>query len=428
MDVTPAILNALLTNKPLPAAAATVAAAGNSAADFHQLLAVMKPLDAAAAVAKAALVPVGNSGLSAACPTSADVAAGTPPMNVKLQGTIQSASAKHGKKMAGKNTRTGATGATSPPSSVTAFTAVTGAAMEKLAVPAPATAVTPPPVAPPAAAPEPVQPTAPAIGSPALAASVSAGAGKPDPAIISINAKPHPAAATLETAAATPAASSDIPLNASSAAASSPVAALHSSVKTADIIKQIAAALPPASQINAPANSALHVSLTPATLGVITLQISQHASGATAVTISASQPETLAALKHDGPNLNQILTNAGVPAADRQIDFKTIPVAATPTSTGLGSAGGQSADRHSADAQSADAQSGGAQFANGQFANGQAGQGTANGQQQEAGTAFANANARAKANASNSPIAPLAPGMVVRSRPNSGRGAIDVIA
>jgi hypothetical protein len=123
-------------------------------------------------------------------------------------------------------------------------------------------------------------------------------------------------------------------------AASHP-AALHAAAKTADLTRQIAAALPAGSIRNSVANPALHILLHPETLGSITVKITRQPDGDTAVILSASRPETLATLKHDTENLGQILTNAGVPEANRRIDFQTMPVAATQASSGLGNATGQ---------------------------------------------------------------------------------------
>jgi hypothetical protein len=109
----------------------------------------------------------------------------------------------------------------------------------------------------------------------------------------------------------------------------------QASAKISDITAQLAKALPEtAAKSNAGAT--LHVALKPETLGTITLKIQNDAGGNSNVTITASQPETLATLKKDATSLNQILTNAGVPEAGRQIDFRAEPVAATLAGASLG--------------------------------------------------------------------------------------------
>jgi flagellar hook-length control protein FliK len=190
-------------------------------------------------------------------------------------------------------------------------------------------------------------------------------------------------------------------------AAAGPAQASHGPAKSADITRQIAAALPRGAWTH-PGNPMLHISLTPETLGTITVKIAQHASGATTVTLTASQPETLAALKQDARHLDQVLTNAGIPEQDRQVNFQTLPVAATQSSPGLGNAGGQPAGGQPPDGQTA-----------GLLAGGQFGPGNGHAQQQQAGTAFAHPAVR--------PVAPAVE-FVARPRSNHARSGVDVIA
>jgi hypothetical protein len=116
------------------------------------------------------------------------------------------------------------------------------------------------------------------------------------------------------------------------------IASPHQPVQASQITAQLANAMP-ASVAKTGAPHVLHVSLTPETLGKITVKIEQTRSGDAQVTITATQPETLAAMKKDTEHLNQILTNAGLPEANRQIEFRVAPVEAAPSSASLGDAG-----------------------------------------------------------------------------------------
>lgn len=78
------------------------------------------------------------------------------------------------------------------------------------------------------------------------------------------------------------------------------------------------------------AKSTLHVALKPETLGSITVKIAHDSAGNANVTITASQPDTLAALKKDADTLGQILAGAGVPEANRQVTFQAAQAAAQP--------------------------------------------------------------------------------------------------
>jgi hypothetical protein len=226
---------------------------------------------------------------------------------------------------------------------------------------------------------------------------------KPDLAKPSINAKQTSPAAP-EKAAVRPAISKNIQPNSFALGVANPAHAAHGPAKTAAITRQIAAALPRITSAN-PGNPPLHIALNPETLGTITIKIAQHASGETTVTLTASQPETLAALKQDAQHLDQVLTNAGIPEANRHVNFQTMPVAATQAGSGLGNTGGQPAS---------------GQPAGGLLAGGQFGQGNGNAQQQQAGTAFASSLVR--------PFAVPAAEPVARPRlSDAGRG-VDVIA
>ena len=109
---------------------------------------------------------------------------------------------------------------------------------------------------------------------------------------------------------------------------------------------QLAHALPQAT-VKTGQNPAIHILLKPETLGTITVKLQHSDTGNTNVTITASQPETLETLKKDVTNLNQLLSNAGVPEAGRQIDFRAAPLAPAQSSNGFGSAGNSGTPNHS---------------------------------------------------------------------------------
>ncbi len=163
--------------------------------------------------------------------------------------------------------------------------------------------------------------------------------------------QPHAAAErSANTAASAPPAASPAGTPGSHAPAA---AAAHVAAKTSGIARQLAGAVP-ANAFKGGATRALHVSLTPQTLGNIQLKLEHRGSGAVRVTITASQPETLVSIKKDVSHLNEILTNAGLPEAGRQVEFRVAPVAGA-QSAGLGNAGnaaaqdnagGQPAPRH----------------------------------------------------------------------------------
>ncbi len=247
----------------------------------------------------------------------------------------------------------------------------------------------------------------PSLPSLAISAAVPA---KPDLVTSTNNAKQ---AAAPEKTGLMPTVAAHIQPDHVPPAAAGPPPASHGPAKSAGLTRQIAAALPRSGWTN-PGNSPLHISLTPATLGTITIKIAQHASGATTVTLTASQPETLAALKQDARHLDQVLTNAGIPEQDRQVDFQTMPVAATQSSPGLGNAGGQPAGGQPAGGQLP----GG--LPTGGFAGGQFGPGNGNAQQQQAGTAFAHPTLR--------PVAARAVESVARPISNRAGSGVDVIA
>jgi hypothetical protein len=293
------------------------------------------------------------------------------------------------KKALGQKPAAAASQAAAPPPSTARITAAASTA-----IPWAASAV-------PAARVPDVSIVAPPLALPAPAAAVVP--VRPDPVASADNAKPTPPAAP-EKPAVTPAISMHVQANGFSPAVAGPPHVSHGLAKTADITRQIAEALPRITLTNPGNPPSLHISLTPATLGTITIKIAQHSAGETTVTLTASQPETLAALKQDARHLDQVLTNAGIPEANRQINFQTPPVAATQTSPGLGNSGGQSA---------------GGQSAAGQPAGSQFGQGNANAQQQQPGTAFASSIAKPVAAQLVESVAPL--------RPNHASG-VDVIA
>ncbi len=241
---------------------------------------------------------------------------------------------------------------------------------------------------------------------------------KPDLAKPSINAKQTSPAAP-EKAAVRPAISKNIQPNSFALGVANPAHAAHGPAKTAAITRQIAAALPRITSAN-PGNPPLHIALNPETLGTITIKIAQHASGETTVTLTASRPETLAALKQDAQHLDQVLTNAGIPEANRHVNFQTTPVAATQAGSGLGNTGSQPAGGQPTGGQLGGGQPAGGQPAGGLLAGGQFGQGNGNAQQQQAGTAFAFSVVR--------PVAAAAAEPVARPRlSDAGRG-VDVIA
>jgi hypothetical protein len=94
---------------------------------------------------------------------------------------------------------------------------------------------------------------------------------------------------------------------------------------------QIAAALVGVSQIQPPQGSAsatpgtrLTIALAPPAIGTVTLQIDRHADGSSTVAIGASHTETLQQLQNDRHALDQVLTQAGLPATHRTVTFDLI--------------------------------------------------------------------------------------------------------
>jgi flagellar hook-length control protein FliK len=353
------------------------------AADFRQALAAIPPVNADGA--KPAAVPAAQTILpqlpAIAVEAVADKLqriAGNPETPIVLK--------RLKKALAQKPAATASPPAAPPPSTA----ALPVAASTEVALGAPAV--------PAARAPDSSMAAPPlALPSPAAAAAVTP--VRPDPVPSANKAKPTPATAP-EKPAVTPTIATHVEPNGFSLAAASPPHASHGLAKAAAITRQIAAALPRVLLTNPGNPPALHISLTPETLGTITIKIAQHASGETSVTLTASLPETLAALKQDAHHLDQVLTNAGIPDGDRQVHFQTMPVAATQAGPGLGNAGGQSAG--------------------GLLAGGQLGQGNGNAQQQQAGTAFASSMVR--------PVAAPVVEAVARPRSNHAGRGVDVIA
>lgn len=396
-----------LAAKLLPATPPAVRTAGpekSATAGFQQTLAAASPVDPGGV--KESSAQIWNAGFSQTSAIPAQAVATKPATLLKNAESFQAAGAKRARKGFVQKP------ATAPPATQQSTTPLTAAALSilpKITVPVALAAAVPA-----AAAPE-LEPPKTGAASPQPAATAEIGFTKPGPAISTNDAKPHNLAEAPPKTAGTQPVSQNILTNIASTATTNTGSPAHIQGKTAEITKQIAAALPRGSLTNTGTTPALHISLTPETLGTITVKILQHASGETAITITASQPETLAALKHDAPNLNQILTNAGVAEADRQVNFQMVPVAAAQSSAGLGNAGGQPVGGQPVGGQPA-----GGQFAGGQLAGGQAGQGNASGQQHQAGTAFATSVPR-PATAASATIA-LQPGS------NRARSGVDVIA
>jgi hypothetical protein len=119
--------------------------------------------------------------------------------------------------------------------------------------------------------------------------------------------------------------------------------------KASHVTTQVANAFAHAAIKNASTILPLHISLAPEHLGNITIKIEHHISGNSTVTITASQPETLETLKHDVPILEHILTNAGLPEANRQIDFQPMPVTATQLNIGFRSSTENQGQGHSSE-------------------------------------------------------------------------------
>jgi hypothetical protein len=117
--------------------------------------------------------------------------------------------------------------------------------------------------------------------------------------------------------------------------AKNPVIITSEPAKASHITTQIASALMSVSGVKMEAKLPLYVSLAPQHLGNITIKIEHHSSGSSNITIAASQLETLEALKQDVHGLNQLLTNAGLPSVDRQVEFRPMAVTATQISAGL---------------------------------------------------------------------------------------------
>lgn len=465
MDITPTAPNALIAQPPQPQPSGPIAmrdaAEKSTATDFRQILAAAKPVGTDAAAAA-----TGDTTLIPAMPVAA-ATAGKLPMTAKISATFAAAGAGAGPLLSDATDPMPSEAAKSPPPNAATLPSSGGTDIldeGKLLPPDTAKAVPPDaakplasadtkrarkPVAPRAATASNVAAAAPLSLAPAAQATVlvpapapaNIAAPVPAPHAMGVSgaiapqaaqqaapsdagpAKRNPALSANIATRAAPAAPAALPAGPAVAANSAPgaapsaapqtVPATHALAKAADVAQQIAAALARGNTANpahgglsnATPNPALHISLTPETLGTITIKVAQHASGDTTVTLTASQPETLAALKHDAANLNQILTNAGVPEANRQVNFQSMPVVATQTSAGLGNAGGQPA---------------GGQPAGGQTL-GQAGQGNPNAQQQQQnGTAFASSTLR--------PSAASVATTVTRLGSNHPRNGVDVIA
>ena len=108
----------------------------------------------------------------------------------------------------------------------------------------------------------------------------------------------------------------------------------HGATKSNEITGQFANALPKGA-LSAQPRLALHVALSPQHLGTVTVKVTRDLAGSANVTITATQPETLAALKKDEASINQILTTAGLPESGRHLHFQAAPVAAAQSSTEL---------------------------------------------------------------------------------------------
>lgn len=113
---------------------------------------------------------------------------------------------------------------------------------------------------------------------------------------------------------------------------------LHGAQKSKEISGQIANALTdalPNGVFTAQPRLALHVALTPQHLGTVTVKVAHDASGSVNVTVTATQPETLATLKKDIDSINQILTTAGLPESGRHLQFEAAQVVAPQASAAL---------------------------------------------------------------------------------------------
>lgn len=189
------------------------------------------------------------------------------------------------------------------------------------------------------AAPQPLPTASLSLTAPA---AVAAKAEKSLPESAAKMVKAIDSAPTSQTNPATPTAANIISTGTPAA-----IPAATNSAKAAPVTTQIASAFAHASAKNSARILPLHIALTPEHLGNITIKIEHHVSGSSTVTIAASQPETLATLKRDVPSLEHILTNAGLPEANRQIDFLPMPVSATQLNIGFGSSSNNSGHGHS---------------------------------------------------------------------------------
>ncbi|OYV85008.1 MAG: hypothetical protein B7Z64_06520 [Acidiphilium sp. 21-68-69] len=149
------------------------------------------------------------------------------------------------------------------------------------------------------------------------------------------------------------------PLLAASAATSAPAGSANgagaaTSANPASASSQISAALVNVSKLDgshasasasagAASGTRLTIALAPPAIGTVTLQIDRHADGSSSVTIGASHPDTLLDLRNDHSTLDQVLTQAGLPAANRSISFNLIeprPGAASQPQAGNSFTGG----------------------------------------------------------------------------------------
>lgn len=140
------------------------------------------------------------------------------------------------------------------------------------------------------------------------------------------------------------AASAAVPSQTGGATASGAAA----SASPASASSQISAALVNVSKLDASHGAAgaasgtrLTIALAPPAIGTVTLQIDRHADGSSSVAIGASHAQTLLDLRNDHTTLDQVLTQAGLPAANRSISFNLIePRASTASQPQPGFGGG----------------------------------------------------------------------------------------
>lgn len=187
---------------------------------------------------------------------------------------------------------------------------------------------------------------APAALVPALNAVALPGVGVPV-----LHAGPERALAVGEHEAMTPAPDSgsgtSIAISSMLPLAMPPVAAaLHAPAPPPSITRPAAAAAPPASspaeQVGpvlasfavsaAQPNAAQHLTirLDPAELGRVQVRIERIPDGPARVELVVERPDTLLRLLRDQPELHRALDLAGVPAADRTLQFQLAPAAANP--------------------------------------------------------------------------------------------------